>query len=107
MRLGMLASLAGTVNFGSCVFVVGLAINDITASTTSANVIAMIQWLAQDLLAFNPAGLFYATCMPGGVTSTDSFATVANQSVSSAYDSEPQGGEHLVAGGVAAACSPG
>ena len=87
MRLGMLAKLADIVNFESCVFVVGLCINDITGGTTSANIIAMMQWLCQDLLAFNPAGLFYSTCMPGGVTSTDSFATVANQSVSSSYDS--------------------
>ena len=86
MRLGMLGGLADKVNFSACVFIVGLCINDITASTTSANVIAMMQWLMQDLLAFNPAGLFYSTCMPGGVTSTDSFATVTNQSVSSVYD---------------------
>ncbi len=86
MRLGMLGQLASLVNFGSCVFVVGLCINDVTASTTSANIIAMIQWLCQDLLAFNPAGLFYSTAMPGGVNSTDSYATVANQSVSSVYD---------------------
>jgi hypothetical protein len=30
--------------------------------------------------------LFYSTCMPGAVTSTDSFATVANQTVNSGYD---------------------
>ena len=86
MRLGMLGQLAPVVNFGSCVFVVSLCINDVTASTTSANIIAMIQWLCQDLLAFNPAGLFYSTAMPGGVNSTDSYATVGNQSVSSVYD---------------------
>ena len=86
MRLGMLAKLSDIVNFESCVFIVGLCINDITASTSSANVIAMMQWLMQDLLSFNPAGLFYSTCLPGGVTSTDSFATVANQAVSSVYD---------------------
>ena len=86
MRLGMLGQLAPVVNFGACVFVVGLCINDITASTSSANIITMIQWLCQDLLAFNPAGLFYSTCMPGGVNSTDSYATVANQAVSSVYD---------------------
>lgn len=86
MRLGMLGQLASTVNFGACVFVVGLCVNDITAGTSSANIQAMIQWLCQDLLSFNPAGLYYATCMPGGVTSTDGFTTVANQSVSAAYD---------------------
>ncbi len=86
MRLGMLSKLSEIVNFGSCVFVAGLCVNDVTAGTTAANIQAMIQWLCQDLLAFNPAGLFYSTCMPGGVTSTDSFATVVNQSVSSSYD---------------------
>ncbi len=87
MRLGMLSQLAGTINFGTCVFVASLAINDVTAGTSSASIIAMIQWLCQDLLAFNPAGLFYSTAMPGGVTSTDGFATVANQAVSNVYDS--------------------
>ena len=87
MRLGMLGQLAPVVNFGACVFVVGLCVNDVVASTTSANIITMIQWLCQDLLAFNPAGLFYSTCMPGGVSSTDSFATVGNQAVSAVYDS--------------------
>ena len=86
MRLGMLGQLAPVVNFGACVFVVGLCVNDVTAGTSSANIITMIQWLCQDLLAFNPAGLFYATCMPGGVTSTAGFATVASQSVSSTND---------------------
>lgn len=86
MRLGMLSQLAGTINFGTCVFVAGLAINDVTAGASSASIIAMIQWLCQDLLAFNPAGLFYSTAMPGAVTSTDSFATVANQAVSNVYD---------------------
>ena len=87
MRLGMLSKLSEIVNFGSCVFVAGLCVNDVTAGTTSANIQAMIQWLCQDLLAFNPAGLFYSTCMPGAVTSTDSFATVVNQTVNSSYDS--------------------
>ena len=87
MRLGMLAKLSEIVNFETCVFVCGLCINDVTAGTTSANIIAMMQWLMQDLLSFNPAGLFYSTAMPGGVSSTDSFATVTNQAVSSAFDS--------------------
>jgi hypothetical protein len=86
MRLAMLSKLSEIVNFGSCVFIAGLCVNDVTAGTTTANIEAMIQWLSQDLLAFNPAGLFYSTCMPGAVTSTDSFATVANQSVSASYD---------------------
>ena len=86
MRLGMLSKLSEFVNFGSCVFVVGLCVNDVTAGTSAANIEAMIQWLCQDLLAFNPAGLFYSTCMPGAVTSTDGFATVANQSVNAGYD---------------------
>ncbi len=86
MRLGMLSKLSEIVNFGACVFVAGLCVNDVTAGTTAANIQAMIQWLCQDLLAFNPAGLFYSTCMPGAVTSTDSFATVANQSVNTSYD---------------------
>ncbi len=87
MRLGMLSKLSEIVNFGSCVFVAGLCVNDVTAGTSAANIQVMIQWLCQDLLAFNPAGLFYSTCMPGAVTSTDSFATVANQTVNSGYDS--------------------
>jgi hypothetical protein len=82
MRLGLLAKLSETVNFGACVFVIGLCVNDITAGTTPANIQAMIQWLCQDVLALNPAGLFYATCMPGAINSSDSYATVANQSVS-------------------------
>ena len=86
MRLGMLSKLSEMVNFGACVFVTGLCVNDVTAGTSAANIQAMITWLCQDLLAFNPAGLFYSTCMPGGVTSTDSFATVANQTVNSGYD---------------------
>ena len=86
MRLGMLSKLSEIVNFGSCVFVAGLCVNDVTAGTTMANIQAMIQWLCQDLLAFNPAGLFYTTCMPGAVTSTDSFATVVNQTVNSGFD---------------------
>ena len=86
MRLGMLSRLSETVNFGSCVFVAGLGVNDVTAGTSAANIQAMIQWLCQDLLAFNPAGLFYSTCLPGAVTSTDSFATVANQTVNSGFD---------------------
>ena len=86
MRLGMLSKLSEVVNFGSCVFIAGLCVNDVTAGTSAANIQAMIQWLAQDLLAFNPAGLFYSTCMPGAVTSTDGFATVANQTVNSGYD---------------------
>ena len=86
MRLNMLARLSDSVNFETCAFVVGLCINDITAGTSSANIIAMMQWLMQDLLSFNPAALFYSTCMPGGVTSTDGYATVANQSVSASYD---------------------
>ena len=86
MRLAMLSKLSEIVNFGSCVFIAGLCVNDVTAGTTPANIEAMIQWLSQDLLAFNPAGLFYSTCMPGAVTSTDSFATVANQTVNSTYD---------------------
>ncbi len=86
MRLGMLSKLSETVNFGACVFVAGLCVNDVTAGTSAANIQAMIQWLCQDLLAFNPAGLFYSTCMPGAVTSTDGFATVVNQGVNGGYD---------------------
>ena len=59
----------------------------------------MIQWLCQDLLAFNPAGLFYSTCMPGAVTSTDGFATVANQSGEQRLRQHAQGGEQLAARG--------
>lgn len=86
MRMNLLSRLSAEVNMGACVFVVGLCVNDVTAGTTAAAIQLMIQQLCQDLLAFNPAGLFYETCMPGGVTSTDSFATVANQSVTASYD---------------------
>ena len=86
MRLTMLSKLSEIVNFGTCVFIVSLGVNDVTASTTTANIQAMIQWLCQDLLAFNPAGLYYSTIMPGGVTSTDSFATVGNQTVNATFD---------------------
>jgi hypothetical protein len=82
MRLGMLSKLSEVVNFGTCVFVIGLCVNDVTAGTSAANIQAMIQWLCQDLLAFNPAGLFYSTCMPGAIASTDAFATVGNQAAS-------------------------
>ena len=99
MRLGMLSQLAATVNFGACVFIAGLCVNDVTAGTSSANIIAMMQWLSQDLLAFNPAGLFYATCMPGAVTSTDSFATVANQSVGSSFDTNRKAVNSWLRGG--------
>ena len=86
MRLGMLSKLTDTVDFGSCVLILALGINDLTASTASATVIGYIQQHIQDFLAFNPAGLFYETFMPAPVSSTDGFTTIANQSVSSTPD---------------------
>ncbi len=88
MRLGMLANLARYVNFGRCVFVAGLCVNDVTAGTTAANIQAMIQWLAPGPAGVQPGGPVLQHLHAGCVTSTDSFATVANQSVSSSYDAD-------------------